>query len=186
MRTTFSLVSVMVLTALSGQSAHVLESPPPVVTSAGGFTTVKIGHEPQINGREWVAADVRTTSSAEAQVVRTGSFSLTTTDCGDHGDFERCRLLFRRGSAAPVRIGDGFTAWVYVTPDGRYIFTEPLYALDVRAWKEYALFQALHIRNYVSIDAISRDGRRLLISRRDCAIDCGNQPREHYELTLPK
>jgi hypothetical protein len=113
-------------------------------------------------------------------------FSLTLTDCGDHGgDFVRCRLLFQRGGAAPVPIDDGFTGWVFVTPDARYVVTEPLYVLDVRAWKQYALFEALDIANYTNIEAISRDGKRLFISRRDCAIDCRDVREEYYELTLP-
>ena len=68
-----------------------------------------------------------------------GRSPYTLRDCGDHGgDFTRCQLLFHRGRGAPVRIDAGFTGWVFVTPDGRYIITEPLYALDVRTWKQYA------------------------------------------------
>ena len=100
--------------------------------------------------------------------MQTQSFSLTSTDCGDHGgDFERCQLLFQRAGATPVRIDTGFTGWVFVTFDGRYIVTEPLYVLDVREWKQYALFESLQIPNYTKIEAISRDGTRLFISRRD-------------------
>ena len=72
-----------------------------------------------------------------------------------------------------------------MTPDGRYIITEPLYALDVRNWKQYALFEALKIPNYTTSEAISGDGRRLLVSRRDCAMDCKEVPVEYYELMLP-
>jgi hypothetical protein len=84
-----------------------------------------------------------------------------------------------------VRIDAGFTGWVFVTPDGRYVITEPLYALDVREWKQYALFDALKIPNYVTIEAISGDATRLLLSRRDCAMDCRDVPVEYYELILP-
>jgi hypothetical protein len=72
-----------------------------------------------------------------------------------------------------------------VTPDARYVITEPLQVLDVREWKQYSLFEALGIRNYTNIEAISRDGKRLLISRRDCAIECRDLRLEYYELTLP-
>ena len=94
-------------------------------------------------------------------------------------------MLFQRGPAASVRIDAGFTAWVFVTPDARYIITEPLYALDVRNWTQYALFEALQIPNYVMMDAISENGRRLLVSRRDCAMDCKEKRVEYYELILP-
>ena len=75
----------------------------------------------------------------------------------------------------------------WATPDGRYIFTEPLYVLDVREWKQYALFEALQIPNYTNIEAISRDGKRLFISRRDCAMDCRGigVEDEYFELILP-
>jgi hypothetical protein len=139
-----------------------------------------------IDGRAWIAANVQTTSSPGTVRVPTRAFSLTLTDCGDHaGDFDRCQLLFHRGRAAPVRIHDGFTGWVFVTPDGRYIVTEPLYVLDVSEWKQYALFEALEIPNYTNIEAISRDGKRLFISRRDCAMDCRDVRVEYYEVTLP-
>ena len=74
---------------------------------------------------------------------------------------------------------------VFVTSDGRYTVTEPLYVLDVREWKQYAVFESLQIPNYTKIEAISRDGKRLFISRRDCAIDCKDVRVEYYELTWP-
>jgi hypothetical protein len=158
---------------------------PLILDSAGQFSAARLSRPPLIDGREWTAADVQTTSSPGTIAVPTRAFSLTPTDCGDHGgDSERCQLLFQRGQAAPVRIDDGFTGWVFVTPDGRYIVTEPLYVLDVREWKQYALFRALKIANYTNVEAISRDGKRLLLSRRDCAMDCKDAPVEYYELTL--
>jgi hypothetical protein len=141
---------------------------------------------PLIDGREWIAADVHPASSPGTVALPTRAFTLTLTDCGDHdGDFVRCQVLLHRGRAAPVRIDDGFTGWVFVTPDARYIVTEPLYVLDVREWKQYALYDALHIANYTKIEARSRDGKRLFISRRDCAMDCRDARTEYYELTLP-
>ncbi len=106
-------------------------------------------------------------------------------DCGDRGDFTRCQLLFQRGRAAPVRIDVDYTGWVFVTPDARYIVQEPLYVLNVQEWKQYALSKALQIPNYTDIEAISRDGKRLFISRSDCAMDCKDVRREYYQLTLP-
>jgi len=40
-------------------------------------------------------------------------------------------------------------------------------------------------RGPTSIEAISRDGKRLLISRRDCAMDCKDVRVGYFELTLP-
>ena len=180
-----ALVAIWVETASLAQIPDVTK-PPPILKSAGQFSAAQLSRPPLIDGRAWIAANVQTTSSPGTVTVPTQAFSLTLTDCGDHaGDFERCQLLFQRGRATPVRIDHGFTGWVFVTTNGRYIVTEPLYVLDVREWKQYALFEALQIPNYTSIEAISHDGKRLFISRRDCAIDCRNVRVEYYELTLP-
>ena len=163
-----------------------ITKPPTVLKSAGAFSAVRLSRPPRIDGREWIPADVRAAYEPGTIPLPIRAFSLILRDCGDHcGDFERCQLLFQRGRAAPVRIDDGFTGWVFVTPDGRYIVTEPLYVLDVREWKQYALFEALQIPNYTDIRAISRDGKRLLIARRECAIDCRGEPYEYYQLTVP-
>lgn len=172
-------------TASLAQNSDVTK-PPPIVKAARQFSAVQLTRPPIVDGREWIAANVETTSSPGRVSAQIKAFSLTTRDCGDHGgDFERCQLFFQRGRATPVRIDAGFTGWVFVTPDGRYIVTEPLYVLDVREWKQYALFESLRIPNYTRIEAVSRDGKRLLISRRDCAIDCTDVRVEYYELTWP-
>jgi hypothetical protein len=162
--------------------------PPPLVNWAAKFKAVRLSRAPVIDGREWVGTEVQTTSSPGKVALPTQAFSLTATDCGDHnGDFERCQLLLQRGRAAPVRIDRGYTGWVFVTPDGRYVVTEPLYVLDVREWNQYALAEALQISNYTNIEAIAADGSRLLISRRDCVMDCrGDVNVEYYELRLPR
>ena len=181
-----AVVLILTGTASPGQIPDITQ-PPPIVRAAGRFTARPLSRPPVIDGRAWAAADVQLTYVPGAVPLRTRTFSLTVRDCGDHGgDFTRCQLLFRRGRGAPVRIHAGFTAWVFVTADGRYIFTEPLYALDVRDWKQYALFEALNIPNYTKIEAISGDGRRLLVSRRGCAMDCGDMRFEYYELILPE
>jgi hypothetical protein len=181
-----AVVAFCVETALLAQIPDVTKSPP-ILSSAGQFSAAQLNRPVLIDGREWIAANVQTTSSPGTVPVPTKAFSLSLTDCGDHsGDFERCQLHIQRGGATPVRIDNGFTGWVFVTPDGRYIVTEPLHVLDVREWKQYALSEALQIPNYTNIEAISRDGKRLFISRRDCAMDCRDVRVEYYELTLPK
>jgi hypothetical protein len=181
-----AVVLILTGTASPGQ-IHDITQPPPIVRSAGQFSARPLSRPPVIDGRAWVAAEVQPTHSPGTVPLRTRTFSLTLRDCGDHGgDFTRCQLLFHQGGGARVRIDAGFTGWVFVTADGRYIITEPLYALDVRNWKQYALFEALKIPNYTTIEAISGDGRRLLVSRRDCAMDCREVRVEYYELILPQ
>jgi hypothetical protein len=161
--------------------------PPSIVHTAGRFSARQQSRAPTVDGREWIAVDVQTGPAPAIVQAPNRRFSVTLAEAGtdDTGDFERYQLLFRRGNAAPVRIDRNFTAWVYVTPDSRYIVSEPLYVLDVRAWTQYALFEALQIPNYTAIEAISRDRKRLFISRRECAIECKDERVEYYELTLP-
>ena len=159
---------------------------PLVVRGAGPFSATRVASPPPIDGKAWIAATVHTVSDPGTIPARVKAFSLVAADCGDHGgDFQRCHLLLRRSAAAPVRIDTGLTGWVFVTPDGRYVITEPLDVLDVRAWKQYVLSDALGITNYTSIDAISRDGKRLLVSRTDCPMDCREQYFDYYVVRLP-
>lgn len=181
-----ALLPLLVVLASVGPRPQAGVAALPLIHASGGFRVRRLGSAPAIDGRTWVAADVRTNPPPATVHAANGEFTVTAADAGeDTGDFVRYRLfLTRRGSA--VRIDNEFSAWVYVTPDSRYVFTEPLYVVDVRRWRQYALFEALGIQNYTSIEAISRDGRRLLISRRDCAMDCADRTREYYELTLPE
>lgn len=184
-----AFIAAVVIASGTGSRAQIRDEtqPPPILKSAGEFSARPLSRLPAIDGKEWIAAEVDTTASAGRVPLKTQAFALARTDCGDHGgDFVRCQLLFRRQPAESVRIDAGYTGWVFVTPDSRYIITEPLYALDVREWKHYALFEALRIPNYTTIEAISRDGTRLLISRRDCAVDCNDRRLEYFELTLPR
>lgn len=160
--------------------------PPAIVHAGGAFAATRLAQPPAIDGREWIATSAAPVSKPGKVTVNAKTLALTARDCGgDHGDFERCQLLLRRGGQA-VRIGAGWTGWVFVTPDERYVVTEPLDVLDVRAWKQYRLSEALGIPNYTSIAAISRDGQRLLVSRTDCPMDCGtSQTFEYYVLRLP-
>jgi hypothetical protein len=191
--TSFQFAFLLVLVAMCACTPTYLRKfgetakPPALLSTAGGFSVAEVSYEPFIDGQEWIAANVQTTSDAGPVPLATQEFSLTATNCGDVGDFARCQVLFQRGRALAVGIDRGFTGWVYVTPDARFIFTEPLYVLDVRRWEQYALSDVLRIQSYVSIKAISADDRRLFISRSDCPYDCRHEPRhQYYELTLPK
>jgi hypothetical protein len=173
------------LQAPSVAQIHDVSSPPAVLKSAGPFRVVRLSRPPLVDGREWIVADVQPTASDVPLHTGNEAFSLKATDCADHGDFVRCRVLFQRGRAAAVPISHEYTGWVFVSPDGRYIVTEPLDVLDVREWVQYALADAFQIPNYANVEAVSRDGTRLLISGRDCEMDCTDSTVDYYELRLP-
>jgi hypothetical protein len=160
---------------------------PWVAHAAGSFTARRIA-EPEIDGREWIAAEVHTDPSPAALRAPDGAFWLTLVPVDrDTGDFVRYDLMFESRERRPVRIAES-TGWVYVTPDSRYVISEPLFVLDVAAWTTYALHARLEIPNYTWIQAASADRKRLLVARADCAMDgrtCGDRRIEYYELALP-
>lgn len=168
-------------------TAAVLASPR-LLPGAGGFSAVRLERRPQVDGRAWTAVEVSTGPAPAVISAPKRRFSLTLRETDeDTGDFTRYELWFRRPRSMAVRVDSDFTGWVYITPDSRFVFSEPLFALDVRGWKQYALHDALHIANYTTIEAISRDRRRLLVSRRDCAMDCREEPvDEYFEITVPR
>jgi hypothetical protein len=159
---------------------------PLTVRGAGGFTARRLAKPPIIDEKNWTGVEVTTGDVSTAMAPPDLSYVLTFGDPGkDTGDFMRYELMFKRGAAAAVRIDDHFTGWAYVSPDGRYVFMEPLIVLDVAGWRKYDLSEVLEISNYTSIEAISRDRKRLLISRVECPIDCPGEPVHYFELGLP-
>ena len=173
----------MVVISAAAQSAAT--GAPLEAKDAGAFRATRLSQPPTIDGREWIAASVFLGSASTEVRNDFGAFAVIFKPVdGDTGDFERYALYVQRGRAEPVLINE-LTSWAYVSPDRRFIIAEPLYVLDVRQWKQYPLFEALRIPNYTSIEAISRDGRRLLVSRSDCAMDCSGEGRDYYELLLP-
>jgi hypothetical protein len=152
----------------------------------GGFTAQRLLSAPAVDGKDWLAVNVIDGVGTASTQAIDRKYSLTVRESAEvSGDLVRYEVYLQDEQRAPVRIDENLSAWAYATPDGHYVFTEPLDALDVRQWQRYRLDDVLGIRNYTVIEAISRDCRRLLVSRRDCAFDCGAQPVEYYELTLP-
>lgn len=150
----------------------------------GLFTATRIP-EPPIDGREWVAAEVQTDPVPAVFRAPNGQFWLTLVPRRRNtGDFVRYELVFEGRETAAIRVAE-LTGWVYVTPDSRYVISEPLFVLDVSAWTEYALHDALDISNHTWVQAVSHDGKRLLVARTDCPMDCPEQQVEYYEVTLP-
>jgi hypothetical protein len=151
----------------------------------GGFSARRLSTAPAIDGREWIRADVKFGAPRAWRPAR-ADYTLRFGEVDEDGDIARWPLMFERQGAPPVSLtAGGTTAFAYVTPDARFIFTEPLMAIDVRRWQRYALYSVFGIQAYVSIEAVSADGRRLLISRRDCPFDCQGRPAEYFVLTLP-
>src|SRR5262249_15229788 len=104
----------ILITALS--IAALPPQPPAIVHAGGAFAATRLAQPPAIDGREWIATSAAPVSKPGKVTVNAKTLALTARDCGgDHGDFERCQLLLRRGGQA-VRIGAGWTGWVFVTP----------------------------------------------------------------------
>ena len=152
---------------------------------SGGFSARRLRGPVTVDGRTWIAAEVNV-GRPDVWRPAKADYQLRFTDPDEEGDFERWALMLERAGSQPVSLtAGGKTGFAYVTPDARFVFTEPLIVIDVRRWRRYALYIALGIHPYVSIDAISRDGHRLLLHRADCAVDCRQREVEYFELTLP-
>jgi len=157
--------------------------PPLVTSSTDGFTVRRLPGPVVSDGRAWIEAE----PIIGVQSVRAanGGFTITLSAPNDQGDVERYRVQFTAAGGRAIALTDQFVSYVFVTRDSRWIFLEPLDAIDVRAWRRYNLSAAFGIQAYVSIRAVSADGRRLIVSRSDCAIDCRSIPDQYYEITIP-
>ena len=172
---------------LAGFAAQPIDrsAPPAPLGGAGGFTIQRLPGRVGIDGRAWMFTDVHT---GEPPLLKPSGadYELRFSDPDNSGDFERWTVTLERSGAPPVSItGQRKTAFVYVTPDARYIFLEPLAVIDVKTWRRYELGEALGVAPYVSIVAAARDGR-LFIERSSCSMDCSRRTDEEYfELTVP-
>ena len=177
-------IVVMTVTAFAQQADR--SSPPRRTPGDGGFTVQRLPGRPGIDGRAWMLADVHA-GDADPFTPAGADYTLRFTDPDESGDFERWTVLLQRPGSAPVPLtADGKSAFVYVTPDARYVFLEPLRVIDVMAWRRYDLTSALGIQPYVTIRAIRPGGHSVFIERRNCAADCANRTdEEFFELVTP-
>ena len=178
-------VAVVVLAGFAPQAPD-RASPPAETPGAGGFTIQRLPGRVGIDGRAWMCADLRT---GEPPVFKPSGadYELQFTEPNNSGDFERWSVALARPGSPPVPLtGDRQTSFVYVTPDARYIFVEPLAVIDVMTWRRYSLDSAFGLAPYIEVVATTRD-RRLFLQRSSCAMDCSRRTDEEYfELTIPE
>jgi hypothetical protein len=164
-------------------------SPPVDTAGTGGFTARRLPARVGIDGRAWKLTEPDMHLGQPASFTPPGAdYELRFTDPDDEGDFERWAVMLARPGRRPVSLtAGGKTTFVYVSPDARYIFMEPLIVVDTMTWQRRALYAALGIKPYVIIRAISQDRKRLFIESTSCAGDCGGRKDdEYFELTMPK
>jgi hypothetical protein len=183
-RTPLIALAVLCVSAFTPQAID--RAVPPVETAgAGGFSAQRLPARVGIDGRAWTSVEVHT---GQPEVLRPAGadYELRFSDADNSGDFERWAVTLQRPGNRPVSLtGERKTTFVYVTPDARYVFMEPLTVVDMKTWRRYSLDTALGIAPYVSIVALSRDGR-LFIERSSCAMDCSRRTDEEYfELKIP-
>lgn len=185
-RAALIVVTVIMLTAAADAQQVDRSSPPAAVEGAGGFAADRMPGRPGIDGRAWMLADVH---AGKAEVFRPdgADYELELKEPDNSGDAERWTVTFAGEGRAPVPLTTGRkTAFVYVTPDARYIFLEPLTVIDVITWRRYDLSKALGIEPYVTIRAIRAGGHELFLDRSNCVADCGNRAEEEFfDLTIP-
>jgi hypothetical protein len=158
--------------------------PPSVVNSADGFTVRPLSGPVTVDGRAWIA--IESVSAPGPLRAPNGRFTLTLEEAKDHaGDVVRFRIVFTDGGGARVPLDPDVAAYAYITPDSRWIVSEPLEVVDVVNWRRYSLSKSFKVDNYVVLRAISADGRRLFISRQACPFDCQHIPPEYFEIVFP-
>lgn len=185
-RTLIAIAITLAAATASAQQAIDRSAPPVDVGGADGFTVQRLPGRPGIDGRFWMLADVHT---GKPELFRPdgADYQLELNGPTNNGDVERWTVTLRRVGNPPVVLTAGSaSAFVYVTPDARYIFLEPLIVVDVTAWKRYDLGKALGIAPYVTIRAIRPGGHELFLDRSSCVVDCANRSDEEYfDLTIP-
>jgi hypothetical protein len=185
-RSSYLSVLVIIAGVLSGETPMTQggdrSKAPPVEPSSGGFTIRRLAGPVTLDGRTWIAVDpivgTMTVNSAN------GQFTLSLVAPNDEGDVRRWRLRFADRGGEAVTLAD-VVSYTYVTNDSRWILFEPIDVVDVRTWRRYGLSKAFGIAPYAGPRAISADGRRLIISRRDCPFDCPGEPVEYFEIGFP-
>lgn len=158
--------------------------PPSVVDAPDGFTVRRLSGPVSIDRRNWIA--IETVSAAGRLRAPNSRFTLTLEEAKDHaGDVVRFRVFFSEAGSERVRLDPDVAAYAYISPDSRWIVSEPLEVIDVLNWRRYSLSKSFKVNPYVVLRAISADGRRLFISQHVCASDCQNIPPEYFEIGFP-
>ena len=158
--------------------------PPGVAASTEGFTVRQLTAPVTIDGRAWIA--IESVSTAGSLWAPNGRFTLTLEEAKDHtGDVVRFRVFFTEGGGGRIQLEPEVAAYAFISPDSRWIVSDPLEVIDVLNWRRYSLSKSFKINPYVVLKAISADGRRLFITRHVCPFDCQNIPLEYFEIGFP-
>ena len=158
--------------------------PPAAVDSPSGFVLRRLDGPVKVDGRTWLAVDPR--MAAGRIDAPNGSFAVTLSAPSEAGDVVRFLATFSAGTGRSLSLGSEPVSYALVTPDSRWILTEPLIVIDVQTWRRYNLSKAFGLEPYIVPHAMSADGRRLVFWRRPCAVDCASLPTEHFELAFPQ
>lgn len=123
------------------------------------------------SGTQWM----KPTGGASPKKVHSpnGAFTVTfQTVKEDTGDFERHRAHVTWNDGKQQLLNEETVGWAEISPDSKYVAIEPLTLIDVKAWRSFDISKELGIPNYISIHYWSRDGKSIILSQADCAMDC--------------
>ena len=158
--------------------------PPRIESSAGGFTIRRLDKAVTVDGRTWIA--VKEIIGAQTVRAPNGQFTIKLEEAPSV-EVVHFRVWFTQNGGTSVLIAPGTAIFSSITPDSRWIINGTLEAIDVKEWRAYSLSKAFNIEPYVALDAVSADGRRFVISRRPCWVDCQSLgiAAEYYEIGFP-
>lgn len=89
-------------------------------------------------------------------------------------------ILFERQKAFLLTAKDGKkrplspnpVLWVFISPNEQYLGIDPLTLIDIDAWTSYDFAGALKTLGLIQVHLWSIDGKSLIFSETECAVDC--------------
>ena len=163
-------------------------SPYQIISGSGPFRDKKVTSKDSMSDPKWSPIE---TLPGEDQFVFESpdrGFSIKFEHPKtDTGDMERFNLFIKtKQHKAYMKLGREFTAWAYITPDGRFIFWEPFFVLDFKNGKVYNLSKALGLPVFVNMESWAQDNKSFIVSTRACGTDCSpdNNKTDYYLIEI--
>ena len=89
----------------------------------------------------------------------------------DSGDLVRYKYTLSQ-EGKKTTLGDGPLAWVHISKDERFIFYEPLVAIDTKTWSTKDIAKTMNKSGYFKLLKYSPSLKKIIVAQFDCTVDC--------------